>query len=302
MLLQAQDLAGDLTVAQQQLQDSACRLVQAQEQVLSLLTALLQKTAVAEAAQAQLAAAALMQSMQQMVADAATKAATPPIATADTCDSLAAVIRSSLPAESGCGPAALLGVLQVSVIEDPKVQRIQELRAALAAALAEAANAAASPKVQQTGEVEKRLTGVDSVFAHTPEPAQQQLVKSFDPKLQRIQELVAALKSAAADASDNTVGSTTALQQHEMLNMSVSSMGAAAQQDAKQQRIHELRAALAEVLKERNLLKQQLAASSVAQAHSNALPAGPQSPKQASQQLPGQVMLMCEPGSALYVS
>lgn len=284
--LQVQQLVEELSVSRQQLQTAASNFIQAQEQIVSLHTALLQKTAIAEAAQAQLAAAALMQDMQQVMADAAA-----PAGTAHVCDSLAAAIRSKIPPGNSLGPAPE-GATQSPLGEDPKVQRIQQLRAALAAALEGAANtnttairvqnaAAEAPAAQQ------RIVDWAPAPATASGAAKQQVGADVDPKLQRIHELVAALTSAAADAADGSSGPAVSFQLGAAAIIGAPAVGTAAEQDAKAQRIHELRAALAEALEERDNLKQQLAAGHGV--HNSALLAGQQIQQQQHQLLTGQV-------------
>jgi hypothetical protein len=271
---QVQQMSEELADCRQQLQQATTTMQQAQQEAAMLQSSLLQKTAIAEAAQGQLAAAALTQKLQQMLQAAAPAAAISPAATTvepvRACESLAAAIAA---------PSAS----QQHDDADPKVQRIMELRAALAAALtdvASAASAASTPAgtpgaaaAAARHALPRSRSSMTAAFA----PAlaldlgigQGLQGHGFDPKLQRIQELTLALTSAAAEIDARaapmpfwgSVGgsSITAQPRASAGSLAGANDAAAAAADAKQQRIQELRAALAEALRDKDELLQQLA-------------------------------------------
>lgn len=244
-----QQLTAELAESRGNLQHAREKLVRAQQEVDGLQTVLLQQSAVAEAAQAQAAAAELMQSMQQGLADSEGATITPDLAAAaapavQVGNSLAALMPAKAMGAVSISSPGGLESLQSVASSDPKMQRIQELRAALAAALSDAAHATAPLP----------LGGHYS-------SSRQQSGQATDAKLQRIQELTVAL-TAAAGASGASNGLSM-----QSLQGTMAAAGAAAEQDAKVQRIHELRAALANALQERDELKLLLAAADGAQQH-----------------------------------
>jgi hypothetical protein len=271
LCLQVQQMSEELSDCRQQLQQATTTMQQAQQQAAMLQSSLLQKTAIAEAAQGQLAAAALTQKLQQMLQAAAPAAVSPGAATTEpvrACESLAAAIAA---------PSA--GQEQYDA--DAKVQRIMELRAALAAALTDAADAASAastpagtPGAAAAAEARHVVPRSRSSMTAAVAPAlgldlgigQGLQGHGFDPKLQRIQELTVALTSAAADIDARSApmpfwgsigGSSIAAQPRASTSSLAGANDAAA--DAKQQRIQELRAALAEALRDKDELLQQLA-------------------------------------------
>jgi hypothetical protein len=272
LCLQVQQMSEELAECRQQLQQATTTMQQAQQQAAMLQSSLLQKTAIAEAAQGQLAAAALTQKLQQMLQAAAPAAISPAATTIEpvrACESLAAAI-------------AARNTGQEHYDADAKVQRIMELRAALAAAMtdaASAASAAATPAGTPSAAAEARYAVSRSRSSMTAAAApalgldlgigQGLQGHGFYPKLQRIQELTLALTSAAADIDARSApmpfwgsigGSSIAAQP-------CASAGGAidAAADAKQQRIQELLAALAEALRDKDELLQQLADMAAAQ-------------------------------------
>jgi hypothetical protein len=270
-LLQVQHLTAQLASRELQLQLASEARVDAEAEVAALQASLLQQTATAEAAQAQLAAAAITQQVHALLLpQAAAQAA-------------AAGAGTVLAAGAGVQPsnvcADLAGVVQRQLAAsplpagDPKVQRIQELRAALAAALADAAHGAdARAELQHEPYQLTDLTRPD--LMHLAAAAG----LTDDPKVRRLQEAVSALMSAAAQLPT----SSSAAQDSGPADGGRADLGSLAA-DPKQQRIQELRAALAEALRERDDMKAQLQAGP-ATAHNTLMQAGQQL-QEAQQQL-----------------
>lgn len=240
-------LTAKLATAELQMQLAADARADAEAEVAALQASLLQQTAIAEAAQGQLAAAAITQQAHALLA--------PPVV-AQTAVNGGAAVAAPVEPTSLCADLAYAVQRQLAACPlpaaDPKAQRIQELRAALAAALADAGDAArgALPGSDALGQQRMQITahGVST-------PVGAALVE--DPKIKRLHEVVGALMAAAAqmptDAS--ALGPNTA-------DISAGSSGrnSGMQGVAKQQRIQELRAALSEALRERDELRQQLQA------------------------------------------
>lgn len=254
-----QQLSAQLSSCQLQLQLASEGRADAEAEVAALQASLLQQTAIAEAAQGQLAAAALTQQVQALLVPAAvTPQATssssimhgrsPPAAVQPSglCADLAAVVHRQLAASPIAGT-------------DPKAQRIQELRAALAAALVDAGSAAqadagaTAPAAALAARGSSRYgnhgepTGPSTATGGANVPA----ALADDPKVKRLHEVVGALMAAA---SQLPAGPTS---QELSAGNSGGSHGSLAV-DPKQQRIQELRAALATALQERDELRQQL--------------------------------------------
>jgi hypothetical protein len=253
LLLQVNLLSSKLQSNQQQLHQTQHSLADAQSQISDLQSSLLQQTAIAEAVQGQLAAICLTQQLQAML----------PSGTPDTAEVRCA---SSKCRDVSCSDTAVSGQLLAMPLPTsdpissqqewqgeahPKVQRIQELRAALAAALCEVKSAAAAEAAayhqqqqqqQQQQEGEQQICDTDWYSD----------LHSADPKVARIRELTAALTAAAAE-----FGRAARVAPAAAAKADDASFGDA---DAKQARIVELRAALSQVSRERDLLRQQLAA------------------------------------------
>jgi hypothetical protein len=251
-LLQVHELTAKLASAKVQLDLTSEARADAEAEVAALQASLLQQTAIAEAAQGQLAAAAITQQVQallvpqgaaaQPAAAAGAAAGQQQADTAAMCADLAHVVQRQLAASPV--PAA-----------DPKAQRIQELRAALAAALADAGHAArevlpdgGSPAQQNTLAVAQRSSAAAAL--------------AEDPKVQRLQEVVGALMSAAAQMRHGEAADSATVQHPVPASSSAGGANSASSSsmsaDANQQRIQELRAALSDALKERDELRQQL--------------------------------------------
>lgn len=245
-VLQVHELAAKLASAKVQLDLTSEARADAEAEVAALQASLLQQTAIAEAAQGQLAAAAITQQVQALLVpqDAAAQPAAAgqqPADTAALCADLAHVMQRQLAASPV--PAA-----------DPKAQRIQELRAALAAALADAGDAARDvlPDIRRPAQQSALPVAPGSSAVAT---------LAEDPKVQRLQEVVGALMSAAAQmrpdrAADSATGQHPAPASSSAGSANSGSSSTTA--DPKQQRIQELRAALSDALKEQDELRQQL--------------------------------------------
>jgi hypothetical protein len=254
--LQVHQLTAKLASCQLQLQLETEARADAETEATRLQARLLQQTAIAEAAQGQLAAAAITQQAQALLVPLAgpePHASTLQLAEgpAGLCADLAAVVQRQL-AASPAPDAAM----------DPKAQRIQELRAALAAALVEAGRGpegmAAAGVLQAHPAAQWGLpaqTAGSSLNAGAGAAAAA-AAAGEDPKVKRLHEVVAALMSAAAQLP------TGAPQGQHSTSGNAGSAGAAgssaADADAKQQRIQELRAALSEALREQDELREQL--------------------------------------------
>jgi DNA repair exonuclease SbcCD ATPase subunit len=262
-VLQVQHLTAQLSSHELQLQLASEAGADAQAEVAALQASLLQQMATAEAAQAQLAAAAITQQVHALLLpQAASQAAYLGNGTA-------------LAAGAGVEPSSVCADLADAVQRqlaasplpagDPKVQRIQELRAALAAALADAAQGAETrAQAQHEPNMLMNLTRPD--IMHLTAAA----CLTDDPKVRRLQEAVSALLSAATQLPTTN----SAAQDLGPSDGSRAEPGSLAV-DPKLQRIQELRAALAEALRERDDLKAQLQAGPVI-AHSTLMQAGQQ--------------------------
>jgi hypothetical protein len=250
--LQVHQLTAKLASCQLQLQLETEARADTQAEATRLQARLLQQTAIAEAAQGQLAAAAITQQAQALLVPLAgpePHASTVQLAEgpADLCTDLAAVVQRQL-AASPAPDAAM----------DPKAQHIQELRAALAAALVEAGRGpqgmAATDALQAHTAAAGWLTAQTAGSVLNAVPGGTAASGPEDPKVKRLHEVVAALMSAAAQLPTGAPQG----QYSSGDGSSGAAGGSTADADAKQQRIQELRAALSEALRERDELREQL--------------------------------------------
>lgn len=248
---QVQQLTQELDSSRQKVSSTVSNLILAQEEIVNLQSTLLQKTAVAEAAQAQLAAAVLLHSAEQAAANAAGVAVGPAV---DACKGLAAQMKQPMPGVSRSVTPAGDKVLQGMIVDDPKCQRIHELRAALAAALSEAA-AAAAPAVNRHQPPDPAVPTKQTLLSLAP----MQFGQCHEPKMLRIHELTVALVSAAGDVAAVAYDAPICAKQTADVTID--------DDDTKTKRMQELRAALAEAMKERDELKHQLAGSSNVKLH-----------------------------------
>jgi len=246
-----------MSSCQLQLQLASEGRADAEAEVAALQASLLQQTAIAEAAQGQLAAAALTQQVQALLVPAAVT----PQATSSSSSSMHGSSQLAAVQPSGlCADLAAVVHRQLAASPfagtDPKAQRIQELRAALAAALVEAGSSAqadagdTAPAAALAARGSSRYgdhgqpTGPSTAFSGANVPA----ALADDPKVKRLHEVVGALMAAASQLPAGLTGQ----------ELSAGSSGGSLAVDPKQQRIQELRAALSAALQERDELRQQL--------------------------------------------
>lgn len=192
-------LQSELSVSNGQLQQSTSDLAILQRQVLQL-------SAVAEAWQARLAAVQLTAQMQA----ATNGSATPTPDDEHALDSVHTeswhTVIASMGPQLG-GNAAGQASVSTAAEFDPKVQRIQELRTALAAALQEAGTAgnhgdkdSVDPKLQRIHQLTSTLMSAAQDADMAGGTAN--LAVGTDAKMQRIQELRSALASAVSERDE----------------------------------------------------------------------------------------------------
>lgn len=279
-ILQVHQLNTKLVSVELQLQLAAEARADAEAEVATLQASLLQQTAIAEAARGQLAAAAITQQVQAMLV---------PHAALHPQPKGNAAVAAVEPATLCADPAyAMQRQLAASPLPagDAKAQRIQELRAALAAALSDASSAACN------------MQGLEPASSLSAGPARgigAAAALADDPKVRRLHEVVGALMSAAAQLPT----ASSAQQDPSTADAPANGSSNSSSGDAKQQRIQELRAALSDALRERDELRQQLQAGP-ASANSTLLQAEQQLQEVQLQLVAAQVGACLVPSSCIW--
>ena len=176
-----------------------------------------------------------------------------------SCAALGSVIHQGLAADEARTWCGSPGDPASQLWEDPKVQRIQELRAALAAALAQATGSGCNDQLDSSrqGLTAAAANGAAHVGLHGRGSTELWEERSIGAaaegaRLSRIQELTQQLVSASKAVDLGGQAAAAAGAGHLL------SSSSAGLEDTKVQRIHELRAALVDAMKERDELRQQL--------------------------------------------